>query len=177
MDSSVNFGTNMPSHVVTLAPPREYGWTCAFFSPPESTNQMTNRSVQPFLNSSWQKVPILYNGHPFPPKLLLPMEGPGPPSKLWFLGPVWADNPNDITIGSSVLAQMSAECPYTLQWAIPPLPPQNCPFPWGNLDPHLIHGFLGLPESSTQTASWSVHPFLQGSLVWQTDRQTMLLCQ
>ena len=28
------------------------------------------------------------------------------------------------------------------------------------------------PESSTQTASRSVQPFLQGSLVWQIDRQT-----
>jgi len=44
----------------------------------------------------------------------------------------------------------------------------------GGSGPHLIHGSLGLrpPESSTQTASQSVQPFLQGSLVWQTDRQT-----
>jgi len=38
--------------------------------------------------------------------------------------------------------------------------------------PHLIHGSLGPPESTTQTASRSVQPFLQGSLVWQTDRPT-----
>jgi len=31
---------------------------------------------------------------------------------------------------------------------------------------------LGPPESSTQTASWSVQPFLHGSLRWQADRQT-----
>jgi len=31
-------------------------------------------------------------------------------------------------------------------------PPQNCPFPWGDLDPHLIHGSLGPPKSSTQMA-------------------------
>jgi len=39
---------------------------------------------------------------------------------------------------------------------------------------HLIQCFLGQPESSNQTASRSVQPFLQGSLVlvWQTDRQT-----
>ena len=100
----------MPSHVGTLAPLREYGWTCAFFSPPESTNQMTNRSVQPFLHSSWQKVPTLYNGQPFPPKLLLPMEGPGPPSKLWFLGPTLVHNPNGISISSAIFAQLMAEC-------------------------------------------------------------------
>ena len=52
-----------------------------------------------------------------------------------------------------------------------PLPPNNCPFPWGDLDRHLTHGFLGPPESSTKTGSRSVQPFLQGSLAWQTDRQ------
>ena len=44
--------------------------------------------------------------------------------------------------------------------------------PIGDLDPNLIHGSLGPPESSTHTASQSVEPFLQGSLVQQTDRQT-----
>ena len=38
--------------------------------------------------------------------------------------------------------------------------------------PHLIHGSLGPPDSSNQTAPQSVQLFLQGSLVWQTDRQT-----
>jgi len=42
----------------------------------------------------------------------------------------------------------------------------------GGSGPHLIHGSLGPPESWIQTASWSVQPFLQGLLVWQTDRQT-----
>ena len=54
----------------------------------------------------------------------------------------------------------------------PPLPPHNCPFSWRDVDLHLIHGSLGSPESSTQTASRSVQPFLHGSLLWQTDRQT-----
>ena len=67
-----------------------------------------SRSLQPFLHSSWQTVPILYNGRPFSPKLPLPM---------------------------------------------------------GDLDPHLLHGSLGLSESSTQTSSGSVQLFLQGSLL------------
>jgi len=37
--------------------------------------------------------------------------------------------------------------------------------PMGDLDSHLIHHSLGPPESTTQTASRSVHRFLQGSLV------------
>jgi len=69
-----------------------------------------------------------------------------------------AHNPNGICIGSAVFARMTAECPYTLQWDVPFFP-QNCPFPWGDLDPHLIHGFLGPPESSAQMASRSVQPF------------------
>jgi len=71
----------------------------------------------------------------------------GPSSNLWFIGPIWAHNPNGISIGSAVFAQMTAD-----------------------LDPHLIHGFLSPPESSIQTAPHSVQLFLQGSLVWQTDR-------
>ena len=42
----------------------------------------------------------------------------------------------------------------------------------GDLNPHLIHGPLGPAKSSTQKASRSVQPFLQGSLVWQTDHAT-----
>ena len=47
-------------------------------------------------------------------------------------------------------------------------PPKICPFPWADLDSHLIHGSPGPPKSSTQTAARWVQPFLQGSLVWQT---------
>jgi len=37
--------------------------------------------------------------------------------------------------------------------------PQNCPFP-GDPGAHLIHGSLGPPKSTIETASQSVHPFL-----------------
>jgi len=159
----------MPSHVGTLAPPGKYDWTCASFGPPESTTQTANQSVQPFLHSSQQKVPILCNGQPFPKKLPRLMWA----SNSWFLGPVWAHNPNGISIDLAVFAQVTAECPYTLQWEAPF--PSKLPLSVGDLHSHLIHGSLGPPKSSTQTASQSVPPFLQGSLVWQTatDRQTV----
>jgi len=64
---------------------------------------MSNRLVQPFLHSSWQKVQVVNNGRPFP---------------------------------------------------------QNCPFPQGDLEPHLKHDSLGPSEPTMQTASWSVQPFL-----------------
>jgi len=53
-----------------LVPPGKCDWTCAYFDSPKSTTQMATRSVQTFLHSSRQ---ILYNGRPFPLKLLLPM--------------------------------------------------------------------------------------------------------
>ena len=51
-----------------------------------------------------------------------------------------------------------------------PFPFQNCPFPLGDMDPHLINGSWGPPEFCCQTASRSVQLFLQGSWPWQTDR-------
>jgi len=129
-----------------------------FLGPPESTIHTANRLVQPFLHSSRQKVPILYNGGPFSPKLLLPT-GIWTPSNLRFLGPVRAHNPNGITIGSAVFAQMTAMgCPFSLKIA-----PSH-----GGCGPHLIHGSLGLPESfgSLVIASHGLPPVTAGIGVW-----------
>jgi len=57
----------------TLAPSGKYGWIRASFGSPKCTTQTANRSVQQFLHSSRQKIPILYNGRPFAPKLALLM--------------------------------------------------------------------------------------------------------
>ena len=46
------------------------------------------------------------------------------------------------------------------------------PLTCGDLDPHLIHGSVIPPEFTSQTASRSVQPFVQGSRSYQTDRQT-----
>jgi len=70
---------------------------------------------------------------------------------------------------SSVFAQITAQCPYTLQWDAPF--PSKLPLPKG-IWTHLIRGSLSWPEPSTQTGPRSVQPFLQGSLVWQRDRQS-----
>jgi len=42
--------------------------------------------------------------------------------------------PNGISIGSAIFAQMTAECPDTLQWDAP-FAAQNCPFPLGDPNP------------------------------------------
>jgi len=60
----------------------------------------------------------------------------------------------------------SPQCPYnTLHWAsTSPLKITPCHREiW---TPHLTYGSLGPPVSSTQMASRSVQPFLQGSLLW-----------
>jgi len=98
------------------------------------------------------------------PKIAPSHGGSGPPSNTLFLEPIQAHNPNGISISSSVFAQMTADSPYTSQWNAP-FSAQNFPFPWGDLNPHLIHSSLGQPESSTQSTYRSVQPFLQGSLV------------
>ena len=51
------------------------------------------------------------------------------PCNTCFLRPRRVHNPNGISIGSAVFAQITAECPHTLQWAAPL--PQHCPFPGG----------------------------------------------
>jgi len=72
----------------------------------------------------------------------------GPPANTRFLGPIRAYNLNSISIGPAVFAQITIECSYTLQWDVlfPSL--QNCPFHGGS-GPHLKHGSLSPPESST----------------------------
>jgi len=45
--------------------------THAILSPPQSIAQTACQSVQLFLHSSWQKVPILDNGPPLPPQRLV----------------------------------------------------------------------------------------------------------
>jgi len=53
-----------------------------------------------------------------------------------------------------------------------PVSPSKLPLPMLVSGPHVICGSLGPPESWTQMATWSFQPFLQGSLVWHTDRAT-----
>jgi len=49
-------------------------------------------------------------------------------------------------------------------------PSPNCPFQWGDQNPHLIHGSLGPSKTTPQMAFWFVRPFLQGLRTWSTYR-------
>jgi len=84
---------------------------------PESTPQTAFRSVQPFLH---RESLYFYGPHLPPSKLSLPMRI-WTPSNTCFLGPIRVHNPNGISIGSAVFAQITVECHYTLQRAdLPP---------------------------------------------------------
>jgi len=64
-------------------------------------------------------------------------------------------------------AQVTAECPYTVQWA--PISPQNFPFPWGS-GPHLTHDFLGPFEPTTQ---WHLNWLSHFCRAHDPDQQTV----
>jgi len=70
---------------------------------PEYIPQTASRSVQAFLHSSRQGVPILTPVCPSPSKLPLRMGRSRPPSNTWFLGPTRVHNPNGTSIGFAVL--------------------------------------------------------------------------
>jgi len=135
--------------------------THAYLSPPESTTQMASQSVQPFLHSSQQSVVTHVGACPSPLKIAPSHGASGPASDTWFFGSILLIIPKGISISSAVFAQLTAECPYTLQLATPS--PSILPLPMGDLDPPSDTWFPAPPESSTQTASSSVEPFLQGS--------------
>jgi len=96
--------------------------------PPESI------TVQPFLHSSRQSAPILNNGPPFPSQNCPFQWRHLHPTPYMISWAIRANNANGISIGSAVFVQLSTECRYTLQCPFS----QNCTFPWGDLDPHII---------------------------------------
>jgi len=61
-------------------------------------------------------------------------------SGICSLGLIRAHNPSGISIGSTVLVQMTVECPCTLQWNA--LSPSKLPLPMGS-GPYLIHCSMG----------------------------------
>jgi len=161
-------GGNVSSHEGTLVTPGEYDWTCASFSPPEFTTQTTNRLVKPFLHSR-QKVPIVYSGRPIHQNCPFPWGDLDPHLTHDSLGPC---EPTTQTAHQLVppFLHRRLQCPYTLECFA--CFPSKLPLPMGGSGPYVIHDSLGPPKSSTQMATWSLQPFLQGSLVWQTDRPT-----
>jgi len=160
---------------VSSAMPGHYAFACGdlethlirgSLGPAEAKSQTTSRSVQLFFYRAHGRESLYFTmGHLFPR-----------PYNCHFPLFHWATQcPNPLIKRHlyyfSHVAQLTAEFPYTLQWAIPS-PLKIAPSHEASR-PHLIYVFLGPPEFSTQTASRSVQLFLQCSLL--TDRQTTLL--
>ena len=74
-----------------------------------------------------------------------------------FLGPIRVLDPNSISIGSAVSAQLTAESPYTLQRAT--LSPKIASSRRVGSGPHPIHDSLSQTELTNQTAFLSVQLF------------------
>ena len=108
-----------------------------------------------FCTANGRKSPYFTMGDPFPQRCPI-SRGDLDPHLIH--DSLSQTEPTVQTASQSVqFAQVTTECPcYTLQWA--PLSPK-LPLSTGDLDPHLIHGSLGSPKSSTQIASRSVQPF------------------
>jgi len=69
-------------------------------------------------------------------------------------------------MGSAVFSQLTAESPYFTMGR--PFLRQNCPFPWGHLDLHLIHDSLG--PSNPQPNGISIGSAVFAWLTSVTDR-------
>jgi len=99
-----------------------------------SVSQMASPSVQPFLHSSRQRVPILYNGPPHPPKIALSRRL----SRPQLIGLHGSLGPPESTTQTAYRA-VQPFC--TAHGSIPifynglPIPPK-LPFPWGILTRH-----------------------------------------
>jgi len=161
---------NVSFHKGTLVSTGEYDWTCAFFSPLESTTDKANGSVQLFLHSLQQKVPIRYNGRPYPPELPLPMGYLDFPCNTWCLRPMRVHNPNGTSIGSAVFAQMTAECLYTLQW-FACFPLKTAPSHVG-IWTSFNKWFIGPTRVWNTNCNLIVSAIFAGLTDWQSDRKT-----
>ena len=122
------------------------------------------------LHSARQKVRILYNGRPFPQKLPLPT-GIWTRCKTRFLRPIGAHIPNGISIGSAVSAQMTAECPCTLQWDAPSPPPLKIAPSHGGIQTPSNTWFPG-PTRVLKPNGISIGSAVFAGLTNVTDRQT-----
>jgi len=104
---------------MTKRPHRRRTWTVQSYSPgdanvhpphvthaslglPRSTTKTASGSVQPVLHSSWQSVTECAWHVLSPKNSPFTWSDLNPPFNTWFTGPIWAQNPNGISIGSAV---------------------------------------------------------------------------
>ena len=72
-----------------------------------------------------------------------------------------------------IFCQRTAHVFPMLYYGTAPSPPQNCPFPWGDSEQHLIHSYWGQSHPTRQVASRFVQLFSYNTSAWPTtDSQT-----
>jgi len=135
----------------TLAPPGEYDWIDASFGPTVSTTQTqtANRSVQPFLHSSYARKSLYFTtGDLFLKNCPFSLGHLDPQLTHDFLGPF---EPISQTASRSVQ-------PFLHRWPHRvslyftlgrPFPLKTAHSRGGDLDPNLVHDSLGPPQHST----------------------------
>ena len=101
-------------------------------------------------------------GHPFPIQIARPMGDLDTQLIRDSFGSSEPKTKKCISIGSAVFFTAHRRVSLYCTMGCPP-PPKNCPFPWEDLDAHLIHGFLGQLSPQPKTAPRSAEPFLKGS--------------
>jgi len=94
----------------------------------------------------------------------------GLPSNTWFLGPIQAHNPNGILIGSAVFC--TAHRRVSLYFTMGHSSPSKLPLCMGGSGPLSNTWFPGPTRFHNPNGISIGSAVLQGSLVWQTDRQT-----
>jgi len=95
--------------------------------------------------TAYRRVSLGKPGHVLSPNNSPLAWGIWAPSNTCFFGPTQVHNPNGISIGSAVFALLTAERPYTSQWATPfplKIAPSN-----GKMYTHPIHDSLGPSDS------------------------------
>jgi len=171
---------NRIRQVASTSPPMRVHWsylanTIEFVLLSAHPSPQSKRQIDRFSRfCTARRIKCLYFTMSAPSPTIAPFRGgSGPISNTWFLGPIGAHKPNRMLIGSAVFAKLTRRM--SLHFTMGrPFSPSKLPLPMGDMNTYLIHGPFGPPKSLTKTASRSLQPFLQGSLPWQTDRESML---
>jgi len=134
----------------------DFHLTRGFLGPADTASHMASISSVVFAQLTADS-PYTLQWVPLLPKLPFPTGDLDPIYNTWFLGSSQLSFPNGILIGSAVFAHLTAECPYTLQLAIPS--PSKLPPPVVGSGYPSNTRFLGPSESSAQTAFRAVSRF------------------
>ena len=86
--------------------------------------------LSPFCTAHGRESIYFTIGRPFPLKIATFHGVSEPPCNTWFLGSIQAHNPNGISIGTAVFAQLTAEFPFTMGRSSL----SKLPIPMGDLD-------------------------------------------